>query len=106
MEIQKDKSEELIEKLIKEAKLQAIRNNYVIDEIVEFALKNFIATGIQSLSQSQLRDNITLRLAEENINYLVNLMSKNARSRRVNESLDITSLSHAMSAFCPRFPFC
>jgi len=106
MQLQMDRSEELIDSLMETAQQRVSYHNYLINEEVEEELKNFITSGIKRLSQSQLRDTATLRIATRNINDLVDLMYRNSRSRRLNETLDVSSLNYAMRAFCPRFPFC
>jgi hypothetical protein len=106
MQLQMDRSEELIDSLMKTAQQRVSYHNYLINKEVEEELKNFITSGIKRLSQSQLRDTATLRIATRNINDLVDLMYRNSRSRRLNETLDVSSLNYAMRAFCPRFPFC
>lgn len=106
MQLQMDKSEEIIDSLMETAQHRASYHNYLIDEEVEEELKDFITTGIKKFSQSQLRETATLRIATRNINDLVDLMYRNSRSRRLNETFDVSSLNYAMRAFCPRFPFC
>lgn len=52
-------------------------------------------------------DSATRRLiALENIEKLIESMSRDAKSRSLNESLDYKSFSSARSSICPLWPFC
>jgi hypothetical protein len=117
----KDRKDELIERLFRTAQKQAFNNNFTLDRKVDSELIYLITSGINKLSASQLKDKETILLAERNIIDLIDLMSRYASKRYIdeslesfvlqqtiiiNESLDISAFNFAMHGFCPRFPFC
>jgi len=118
-----NRKDELINRLFKVAKEQASKNSLSFDDNLESELINFITLAINNLTDSQLKDEKSILLAEENLIVLIDLMSRNVHKRnlddvsesfghglqrfiRTSESLDISAFKFALRGFCPRFPFC
>ena len=98
--------EEVVKRILESARRQAVDKNYRLDIRAANELEVFIRKGVNQLSDTQLRSETTIQEAQNNIADLVDLMTENARSRRLTESLDISALNVSLRGFCPRFPFC
>lgn len=98
--------EEIVKRILESARRQAAGKNYRLDIRTANELELFIRKGVNRLSNTQLRSEITIQEAQNNIADLVDLMTENALSRRLTESLDISALNNSLKGFCPRFPFC
>ena len=98
--------EEVVRRILESARRRAATEDYRFDFITAIELEKFIRTGINRLSDHQLRSETTTQEAQRNIADLIDLMTENAHSRRITESLDISALTASLRGFCPRFPFC
>jgi hypothetical protein len=98
--------EELLKRLIESAERRAKSNNFNLSPSVENELRNFIKTGVNRMTKEQLLSDARKQEAENNIVELVELMTNNAHSRFITESIDISALNFSLKGFCPRFPFC
>lgn len=98
--------EELLKQLYLTASKRAKRNDFQFDQRVDSELKNFLRQGINRMTNEQLRSELITHQAENNIIELVDLMTQDAQSRLLTESLDISALTISLKGFCPRFPFC
>jgi hypothetical protein len=74
--------------------------------VAQTDLVEFINQGVDRMTSSQYDSEIDRLRAERNIETLIESMSKNAKSRNLNESLDFRSFSSAKSSICPLWPFC
>ena len=98
--------EDLKLRVLQRAQSKAREFGFVMTSVAQTDLVEFINQGIDRMTSSQY-DSATDRLrAERNIETLIESMSKNAKSRNLNESLDYKSFSSARSSICPLWPFC
>ena len=88
------------------AEAEARAEGLSIARSCEGHLRNFIATGAQSLRIHTLdRDPVTIERAEENIRLFVRAMADEARALGLTELHEPTFFS-ALQKLCALFPFC
>ncbi|WP_026838320.1 hypothetical protein [Gillisia sp. JM1] len=98
--------EDFKERVLQRAKERAQNLGYNLTNVAQTDLREFINQGIDRMSADEY-DSATRRLiALENIEKLIDNMSRNAKFRSLNESLDYKSFSSARSSICPLWPFC
>jgi predicted YcjX-like family ATPase len=98
--------DELLKQLLDVAQRRAILNGFRFNSLVNTELENFMRAGINRLTNKQLKSDTLKNEAANNVEELVDLMIQNAHSRRLTDSLDISTLNISLRNFCPRFPFC
>ncbi|PKP11490.1 MAG: hypothetical protein CVU08_12145 [Bacteroidetes bacterium HGW-Bacteroidetes-3] len=98
--------EDLKVRILRRAQSKVRELGFVMTSVAQTDLVEFINQGVDRMTSSQYDSEIDRLRAERNIETLIESMSKNAKSRNLNESLDFRSFSSAKSSICPLWPFC
>lgn len=91
-------------KLLEIARARAAQYQYHFSNDAESQLTNFINAGISKVSDQRIESDGDIII--ENVKKIVDFMVKNASSRNLNESLDLTSFTNSIKGLCPIWPFC
>jgi len=98
--------EDLKLRILQRAQSKARELGFVMTTVAQTDLVEFINQGVDRMTSTQYESATDKLRAERNIETLIESMSRNAKSRNLNESLDYRSFSSAKSSICPLWPFC
>ena len=85
---------------------RARKLNYEFTNITIDEINKLINTGVENMSDSEVRNAPSRQRAQDNLVKLINNMAKYATDNRINENLDLRTFSASKTSICPLWPFC